>query len=1397
MRIPTRALVLIAAVTLALLLATTAAAAPKPAWSVQSVPAPTNFTPGEEPRIWVADTGNDRIQDWPFPVGVPSFAGAIGSAGVGSGQFERPSSVADDPFGNVWVLDTENDRVQEFNEAGEFIRQFGSAGTAEGQFSSPEGIATDAGGNVWVADTGNNRIEVFSGEGGFQRQFGSAGTSNGKFSSPKGIAVDGAGNVWVADTGNNRIQEFTPNGEFVRREGGAGIGDGRFSSPEGIATDGSGNVWVADTGNNRVQEFNPTGVFQAKFGSAGAGDGQLNHPAGIATDGSGNVWVADTGNNRVQEFNPTGVFKAKFGAAGSGDGQFSAPRALAISSRPGANRYEVFLANIGGAPSDGTAEPVTLVDTLPPGLEVRHVVFERQNFGSFDNPSFCHTQTSLGQSTVTCEISGSLGTLFPDELVRLEVDVRVPTTASGQLGNQVVVEGGGALPASTTSQNQVSAVPAPGGFEEFAAGIAGADGNPFTAAAGHPLAYATRFALNTKLPTSRFPVPLPGAPYPLVPAGGDLKRITVALPPGLTGGSALTRERCTAQQFNTLHGALDPKGNGVPLSGCPDSTAIGVIAVRQLEGFGQAPLNPIYNLVPPKGMPAQFGFQILGLPVYIDTELRSEGDYGITAFVNNVGEAKRITAAAVTIWGLPGEASHDQTRGSCLAIGGACGFSPGPAAIKPFMRLPSTCAPSNPLLTSMIFSTWIEPNAIGADSSEPAPTGCDAVPFSPSIEATPTNTVADSPTGLNVDVHIPQLESEPLEGRSQADLRDITVTLPPRLLVNPSSANGLAGCTESQVGFKGSEGGRNLFTAAPVACPDASKVAKVEVDTPLVDHPLPGSVYLAEPFQNPFNSLLAIYIVVEDPQTGVVVKLPGHVQPDPATGQLTTTVENSPQTPFEDFKLGFFDGSRASLRTPAVCGSNTTTASMTPYSAPESGPAATPSSAFPTSSSPTGGTCPTSPTAEPNSPSFEAGTTNPLAGAFSPFLLRLTRQDGSQEIKGLTVQLPPGLIGKLAGVAECSNASLSSAAQKTGRQELASASCPPGSQLGTVTVGAGAGPDPYYVQGRAYLAGPYKGAPLSMAIITPAVAGPFDLGNVVVRAALQLNLETAQITAVSDPLPTILQGIPLDVRSIALRLDRDQFTLNPTNCEAMSVSGEATSVFGQVAHLRNRFQVGSCNKLKFKPELQLKLNGATRRSGHPALKAVLTYPTKGSYANIARAQVGLPHSEFLDQGNLDKVCTQPQLKSATCPPGSVYGHAKAWTPLLDKPLEGPVYIGVGYGHQLPDLVADLNGQVRILLHGKVDTTKHEGIRNTFEVVPDAPVSKFILELKGGKKYGLLENSENICLKKQQASANFVAQNGLSTHLTPVIANSCKQKKAKTQRNQRSQKGRSGPHSSKH
>lgn len=1044
----------------------------------------------------------------------------------------------------------------------------------------------------------------------------------------------------------------------------------------------------------------------------------------------------------------------------------SAPTNFKPGDASGFDRYQTFVTNSGGKVTDKS--PIVITDTLPEGVGVKSLslLSSSEPFSSGDQAaSFCESETTGETSIVTCTIEEVAlphvpepATLHPSEQLLLVVHVEVPPTASGPLVNHVEVSGGGAGEASATAHNQASEEEkAPAGFQEFHATLTGPDGKPTTGADSHPYQYTTSFAVNTN------PAPLElQSTTPFVPAEGDLRDIEVALPPGLIGNpSSVTR--CTAQQFNTTHAIIRPGGTDFG-NACPAASVVGLAIVEQLESSGSVLVKvPVYNLVPPKGMPAQLGFKPVSLPVYIDTKLRSASDYGVTAYLPNITEAKRIITALVTIWGTPGEESHDRLRGDCLYTHANC-----PAEIpeKPFLRLPSSC--DSPLTTTMSFDTWLNPGTFfEAPFTEAAPIDCDLPPFDPSIEAKPTTDVADAPSGLHFDLHVPQQESEDPEGLAQADLRTAKVTLPQGLLVNPSSADGLEGCSLSQIGYQGIVEGRETFSADPPQCPDGSKLGKVEVDTPLIDHPLPGAVYLASPHENPFNSLLAIYITVSDPQSGIVVKLAGKVEPDPLTGQLTTTVKESPQTPFEDFKLDFFEGARAPLRTPAVCGTHTTTTSLTPWTAPASGPEAMPSDSFQVSKSPSGGACPSSASAEPNSPAFEAGTAAPIAGAYQPFTLRLARQDGSQELKGLDLSLPPGLTGKLAGLSYCSDAALAGAASKSGRAEQASASCPQSSELGTVSVGAGAGPSPFYAQGKAYLAGPYKGAPISMAVITPAVAGPFDLGTVVVRAALEVDPETARIQALSDPIPTILQGIPLDLRSIALHIDRSQFTLNPTSCDPFAFSGQALSALGQSAALSQRFQVGGCQDLAFKPKLALALKGGTKRGDHPALTATLKLPAGG--ANVASAQVALPHSEFLDQAHIRTICTRVQFAADACPKGAIYGSAKAWTPLLDQPLEGPVYLRSS-NHKLPDLIADLNGQIHVVLHGRTDSV-HGGIRNTFEGVPDAPASKFVLSLKAGKK-GLLINSRDICQGHDKATATFTAQSGNVSESRPVLEAGC-------------------------
>jgi hypothetical protein len=997
--------------------------------------------------------------------------------------------------------------------------------------------------------------------------------------------------------------------------------------------------------------------------------------------------------------------------------------------------FSLYAYNSGDAPTDGS--PITITDQLPTGFTLHAATI----------PAGCS-----GTTLVTCTFTA---TLAPGQSRTLNLFVDVEPTAPESGVNTVSISGGGAPPASTSQPVTISSSEVPFGFLPSPGGVnvqyAAADGSFPNQAGSHPSQVTV--AMNFS-PTPRFHSEN---------VSTHVRDIIANLPPGMIVNPNAT-ELCSMHQLER--------------EACPAASAIGLITIFvDFSGNTKDSTSTLYNMEPPPGAPSEFAFNALGLgplPVTLIGSVRSGGDYGLTSTTSAILAKLAVVGVYTTLWGDPSE------------------HAPGavPPASTPFLTMPEAC--SGPLTASVDIDSWEQPGALFTDGlpdlSDPAwktdsslshdqggnplgVEGCNRLGamFEPTIEARPTTDVADSPSGLSVDLKVPQHEDP--EGLSTPDLRDAVLKLPEGLVVNPSSADGLQGCSEAQIA---------LNSPVPAACPDPSKIGTVEVHTQLVGHPLPGAVYLAQPTQNPFGSLLALYIAIHDPLTGVVVKLPAKVEANPQTGQLQATVTENPQLPFEDFRLEFFEGARAPLRTPATCGSFESTATLTPYSAPESGPPATPSDSFQVSSAPAAGTCPHSAAEEPDDPAFEAGTTTLTAGAFSPFVLHLKRKDDSQGLRALDVTLPPGLSGRLAGVGECSDAQIAQAQSRAGlgegRLERESPSCPLNSELGAVNVGAGAGPTPIYTQGHAYLAGPYKGAPLSMVIITPAIAGPFDLGAVVVRSALYVNPETAQITVKSDPIPQILYGIPLDVRSIAVQIDRNQFTLNPTNCDPLSITAEALSPLGQSAPLSNHFQVAECAKLAFGPKLALSLKGATKRNRNPALKAVLS--AKPGEANIASAQVTLPHSEFLDQAHIKTICTRVQFAEGAapgekCPAASIYGHARAVTPLLEKPLEGPVYLRSS-SHNLPDLVAALNGQIEVELDGRIDTGKGGGIRNTFEAVPDAPVSKFTLEMAGGSK-GLLVNSENICRKVQKATVKFTAHNGKVDNFKPTIANSCKAK----------------------
>jgi hypothetical protein len=866
--------------------------------------------------------------------------------------------------------------------------------------------------------------------------------------------------------------------------------------------------------------------------------------------------------------------------------------------------------------------------------------------------------------------------------------------------------------------------------------LSGPEGEPLLQAGAHP-DVTTNIQLNTRID--------PEIEQPAV--DGNPKDIDVTLPPGLIGNPKAT-PKCTQS---------DLLGGGV-VANCPPESQVGVATITNFI-FGPSETQvPVYNLNAPPGVAGQFGFNLLGVVVTVDAGLTDNGEYRLEADISRISQALSIGGTKLTLWGVPADPSHDLERTAEGQFGPMGEPVPSMAPKHPLMSNPTSC-PGTPLRTEFRADSWQNPGAFDSTGSsedeEGNPLvieGCDEVPFEASFGAQPSSREAEAPTGLTVEITVPQ--NEFAEGRSASALRDATVTLPEGMAVNPASAGGLGSCSPGQIG---------LGDDSAPSCPDSAKIGAVEIETPLLEAPLHGSVYLAQQKQNKFGSLLALYLAVNDPKTGTILKLPGKVEPNPSTGQLVASFEDQPQVPFEHLRLQLFGGPRAALMTPPSCGAYATAAKLVPWS----GTAAVEAhDSFQITTGPGGGPCPNG----GFDPKLSAGTTNPLAGGYSPFVLRLSRSDGSQRFGAVEVTLPRGLLAKLAKVPYCPEDALAAipAGEGTGAGQLALPGCPAASRVGRVAVSAGAGSDPFQVDtGSAYLAGPYKGAPLSLAVVVPALAGPFDLGNVVVRTALRVDPETAQVTAVSDALPTILQGIPLDLRQVRVDLDRSGFTLNPTSCATKSVEATVTSVAGATAIASDRFQAVGCRNLGFSPHLALRLKGGTARGAHPALTATLK--AKRGEANIRRAQVQMPHSEFLAQEDIKTICTRVQFAAGNCPKGSIYGYAEAVTPLLDKPLRGPVYLRSS-SHKLPDLVAALRGQISIDLDGRIDS-HDQGMRVTFASVPDAPIAKFVLRMRGGSK-GLLVNSRDLCARPARAVARFDGQNGKPHDAFPLLQAGC-------------------------
>lgn len=1022
--------------------------------------------------------------------------------------------------------------------------------------------------------------------------------------------------------------------------------------------------------------------------------------------------------------------------------------ATTVSGGPGTGTIAVYATNVGGAPTSGTS---TLTITLPNGISTTSTP---------TGSGWTCTPAGAGQTTASCTSTTAVAPSANAAVI--DVPVVGPGVADSETAQLSVSGGGAANPAAYSEPITISPNPATAGVQAFWAGTFDDQGNPYTQAGGHPYSATTGFLLNT----------IRTAAGQIAPAG-DLKDTNVALPVGFTGNPQATSQ-CPANQ---------PWG-------CSNDAIVGV-ATPLFETWGNSGSQErVYNDVPPTGYPAQFTFTSVTIPLTAVGTVRSD-DYGLTVSVPNAPQVYKIFGSFFTFWGAPGDTSHDAQR----CQGGNCTL-PNPASSDgAFLTNPTDCAAealSSPV-TGLSVDSYQAPSVFSSASyASPPVTGCDQLSFDPSFIFTPSSSSADSPTGATADLSVPNPGLTDPNGLAAPEVQNVTVNLPNGVFVSPAGAQGLQGCSDAEFA---------VDSGSPNSCPEASKIGTATVTTPLLASPMSGVVYMGSPECSPCSSADAqdgkmVRLFVEVDGDGVTVKLPGTVSVDPTSGRLTATFDQNPQLPFSDLKLQFKGGSTAPLATSPLCGTYTTNSDISPWSSPFT-PDATPSSSFQLTSGPNGAACATSESALPFSPSMSAGSTSTTAGGQTDFAFKLTRPDGDQNISKIDTTLPDGLVAKLAGVPLCPDS------------DTSSGNCKSGSQVGTTTIGVGPGSDPLYVpQAGApatavYLAGPYQGAPYSLVINVPAVAGPFNLGNVVVRAGLFVDPTTAQVTVKSDPLPQILDGIPLEYRDVRVNINRSDFMVNPTSCNPMSVTGSITSAQGTVSSLSDRFQVGDCSALGFSPKLKMALTGKgkTKSGDHPALTTTITQPA--GQANINSVKVNLPLSLALDPNNSQHVCNYQTAQavhggSVNCPANTIVGSATAITPLLSQPLTGPVYLVQGIRtnsqgqqiHTLPTLLVPLRGQVALDLRGQTSVS-HGHLVTAFPTVPDAAVSSFKLTINGGKK-GILVitgRGRNICGKSQVTQTDLAAQSGKATYPNVRMGTPCRAVRHKQRHGKRAHRTR--------
>jgi hypothetical protein len=989
-------------------------------------------------------------------------------------------------------------------------------------------------------------------------------------------------------------------------------------------------------------------------------------------------------------------------------------------------------------PTDGS--PVRVTDTLP---------------------------AALGGGTPTDIYTGVLKS---GEVIKWLVPVMVAPGATGTVTDTVTVSGGGAPTVSTARQTLLGtaseSLAVPFGFESFTDQVAGLDGTTDSQAGDHPFETTVAFETNTaylREPTADLfndtgILPVGG----LNGADGSIKDFVVDLPPGFVGDPQVV-PKCPNYKIAALGNAgSKEEGGGSVASNCPPASQIGLVTVylnplTTEETFGNnrggskgvedilssVQTNPIYNITPDKGFPAEFAFEVSEKPVTLLVSVNQETNYGVRVTVPDIPSVGGIIGASTTFFGTPVADPNFQNP----SFG-----SPNPPVA--FLDNPVDCA-GGPQTARVSMDTWQRPGAWLANGQPdfndpnwthstttvyPAITGCNLLQFNPGIEVFPDTSQTDSPTGLTVHLKVPATTQEnPFT--VTPELKDATVTLPAGVSVSPSAADGLAGCSDGQIA---------LASPAAGSCPLASVLGSVQIFTPLLPGPLEGHVFLGTPKCDPCSSADAsdgnmLRIFLEAEGSGVVIKKQGTIYANPSTGQLTTAFTNNPQLPFDDLELHFKSGLRAPLASPQSCGTFSTTSDLVPWSSPIT-PDSNPSSSFDVSWDGDGGACPA---ALPFAPYFSAGTSNANAGQFSPLTVTFGREDREQDLAAIQVKTPPGLLGTLTGVPLC------------GEPQASLGTCPGASKIGSMTVAAGPGGHPFYEKGSLYLTGPYRGAPFGLSIVVPTVAGPFNLGNVVVRATINVDPVTTALTVTSDAFPQVIDGIPLRLRTANVTVDRPRFIFNPTDCAQLHIEATITGAQGAIAHPSAPFAVAGCHGLGFGPKFNVYTSGHTSRANGASLDAKLNFPP-GPQSNISKVKVELPKRLPSRLSTLQNACPAATFGAnpASCPGASIVGVARATTPVLPVALTGPAYFVSHGGEAFPNLVVVLEGYgVRINLVGDTFINEKTGITSsTFTNVPDVQVSSFELYLPEGPHSALAANG-NLCTGQLAMPATFTAQDG--------------------------------------